>query len=241
MDRIRRSYDTVAARYAEELSGELAAKPIDRALLAALVELAAERAAAEPGAVTGPGAAAEPDVVTEPGAVSEPPVPRPPVIADIGCGPGHITAHLAGLGARAFGVDLSPGMVTEAKRRHPHLAFVAGSLLALPVRTGAVEAVVCAYTIIHLDRDERRRAFAELARVIRPGGWLLLSFHVGAEVRHLDTWWDLDVDLDFRFLDPDEVVADLDRFTVMARTEREPWPGVEVATRRCYLLARRDP
>ncbi len=49
------------------------------------------------------------------------------------------------------------------------------------------------------------------------------------------------VDLDMYFLDPAEVVAGLSEagFTVMSRTDREPWPGVELASRRCYLLCQR--
>jgi len=70
-----------------------------------------------------------------------------------------------------------------------------GSLLDLPVRDGGWAGVVCAYSIIHLSDEERFYAFAELARAISSGGWLLLSFHVSAEgvaageVLHFDEWW----------------------------------------------------
>lgn len=40
-------------------------------------------------------------------------------VADVGCGPGHVTAHLHGLGVDAFGVDLSPAMIDVARRDHP--------------------------------------------------------------------------------------------------------------------------
>jgi hypothetical protein len=87
----------------------------------------------------------------------------------------------------------------------------------------------------------------ELARVIRPGGWLLVAFHISdgvsaaGDVRHLTDWWDTPVELDFHFLDPAEVAADMAAagFTVMSRTDREPWPDVEHASRRSYLLAQR--
>jgi hypothetical protein len=77
---------------------------------------------------------------------------------------------------------------------------------------------------------------------------LLLAFHTSPEdgtereVLHLDEWWGEPVDLDFHFLDPAPVVADLEvaGFTVMARTDRQPWPGAEVPSRRCYLLCRRS-
>ena len=52
-------------------------------------------------------------------------------VADLGCGPGRITAHLADAGLAAFGVDLSPGMVAVARARHPWLRFEVGTLEAL--------------------------------------------------------------------------------------------------------------
>src|SRR5690349_18484127 len=72
------------------------------------------------------------------------------VVADVGCGPGHITAYLHRMGVDAVGVDLSPGMVAVARHRHPDLGFTVGSLLSLPVDDGGWAGAVCAYSIIHL-------------------------------------------------------------------------------------------
>jgi hypothetical protein len=128
------------------------------------------------------------------------------------------------------------------------LRFDVGSVTDLPVDTGAWAGAVAAYSIIHLNADGRRAAFAELARAVAPGGWLLLCFHVsreqyraGSQMR-LDRWWDHDVDLTFHFLEPAQVVGELSDagFTVMARTERQPWPDVEAPTRRALLLAQRQ-
>jgi hypothetical protein len=98
-----------------------------------------------------------------------------------------------------------------------------------------------------LDRDGRRAAALELARAITPGGWLLVAFHVSmadhppGSVEHVSSWWDTEVELDFRFLDPGELAADLEAagFRMMSRTDREPWPEVEQPSRRSYILARR--
>ncbi|MDT5028887.1 MAG: hypothetical protein QOE61_5313 [Micromonosporaceae bacterium] len=110
-DRVRESYDRVAERYAEEIGGELAGKPVDRALLRSLTELASTVEE-----TTGPGS-----------------------MADLGCGPGHIADYLAAQGVNTVAID-----------------------------------------------------------VIAAG------------------------------------------FVVMARTDREPWPGVELESRRCYLLCQRS-
>ena len=80
----------------------------------------------------------------------------------------------------------------------------------------------------------------ELARVIHPDGPLLVSFHTGTEVRHLDVWFDEPVDIDFHFLQNETVVAVLRHagFTVEAVIDRVAYPH-EAQTHRTYVLARR--
>jgi ubiquinone/menaquinone biosynthesis C-methylase UbiE len=205
-DSVRRSYDTVAEEYSTRLHDELAGKPLDRALLASLLEQ------------------------TEPGTV----------IADLGCGPGHVAAWLAEKGARTVGIDLSDGMVEAGRRRFAQVEFRQGDLLNLPAKDGEFGAAVAFYTIIHLDPGDLRRAFDEAARVLRPAGRLLVAFHVGAEVRHLDEWWGHDVDVDFHFLDPTHIAGLLEAagFTVEMRMDRTHYAH-EAETHRAYLLARR--
>lgn len=168
-------------------------------------------------------------------------------VGDVGCGPGHITRHLADLGLDPVGVDPSPGMVTLAARLHPDLTFRGGRLTDLDEPVSAWSGAVAPYSLIHVAPAQRAAAYAELGRVIKPRGWLLLAFHVSMEaqppgsVRHVDDWWGHPVDLDFHFIDPSEVETGLGDagFTTMARTEREPWPEVEAQSRRCHLLAQR--
>ncbi|MFJ6385818.1 class I SAM-dependent methyltransferase [Kitasatospora sp. NPDC092039] len=203
--RVRGSYDTVAEEYLGRIGGELAHKPVDRALLRVVVEEAAG----------GP-------------------------VADLGCGPGHVAGWLAEQGARVVGIDLSPRMVELARRERPGAVFRAGDLLALPAADGEFAAAVALYSVIHLEPAELTPAFAEMRRVLRPGGVLLVSFHLGSEVRRMEEWWGHPVDVDFHFLEADTVAAHLTGagFTVEARLERESLPE-EAATRRGYLLARR--
>lgn len=162
-------------------------------------------------------------------------------IADLGCGPGHVAAWLAAHGAAAVGVDLSPGMVAVARREYPGVDFRAGDFLALPATDGEFGAAVALYSIIHLEPGELARAFAEIRRVLRPGGQALVAFHAGTEVRHLDQWWDQTVDLDFRFFEPAQVttIMEGEGLHVVAQLERASYPH-EVETRRAYLLAQRQ-
>jgi ubiquinone/menaquinone biosynthesis C-methylase UbiE len=102
-------------------------------------------------------------------------------VADVGCGAGRITAHLRQLGVDAFGIDLSPGMIEVARRDHPGLRFDLGSMTDLTLAGASLAGLVAWYSLIHVPDDEISSVFAHFQRVLRPGGPLLLSFHVGDE------------------------------------------------------------
>ncbi|MEU4393402.1 class I SAM-dependent methyltransferase [Kribbella sp. NPDC023855] len=100
-------------------------------------------------------------------------------VADVGCGPGHVTAHLNELGVDAFGIDLSPGMIDVARRDHPGLRFEVGSMTELHLGDASVAGLLAWWSLIHIPDDEVPTVFAHFHRVLRPGGPLQLGFHVG--------------------------------------------------------------
>jgi SAM-dependent methyltransferase len=163
-------------------------------------------------------------------------------ICDLGCGPGQVARYLAEGGARALGVDLAPGMLAEARRLNPGLAFCAGDMLALPVAEGAWGGIAAFYSLIHIDRARLPAALAELRRALCPGGWLLAAFHLGRDTVHLDEWWGAAVRLDFHFFETDELcraLADAG-FRALEALERDPYPpAVEHQSRRAYLFAQK--
>ncbi|MFF7635224.1 class I SAM-dependent DNA methyltransferase [Kitasatospora sp. NPDC008050] len=100
-------------------------------------------------------------------------------VADLGCGSGRITAHLRDLGVDAFGIDLSPAMIEVARRDHPGLRFEVGSMTDLDLAEASIAGLVAWYSLIHLPDEEIGSVFRQFRRVLRPGGPLLLAFHVG--------------------------------------------------------------
>jgi SAM-dependent methyltransferase len=130
-------------------------------------------------------------------------------VVEVGSGPGHVTAYLARKGVPATGIDLSPAMVAEARRRFPGVSFEVGDLrrLSRPATSAAWAAVLGWYSLIHLGASELPDAVAALARPLAPGGWLVLALHAGAEVRHLGEWFGHAVDLDVVLHEPAAVVG----------------------------------
>ncbi|MER5726898.1 class I SAM-dependent methyltransferase [Streptomyces sp. NPDC002138] len=96
--------------------------------------------------------------------------------ADVGCGPGHLTAMLHDLGLDAFGLDLSPAMVDHARRAHPALRFDEARMESLPLEDRTLGGILAHYSMIHTPPAEVPRLLAEQARVLAPGGLLLVSF-----------------------------------------------------------------
>jgi SAM-dependent methyltransferase len=158
---------------------------------------------------------------------------------DLGCGPGHVARYLQERGVQVVGIDLSPAMVSHARELNPAIEFRQGDMRSLEVEDGAWGGIVAFYSLIHIPPLEIVEVLAELRRILRPGGLLLLAFHIGEEVLHLDEWWGRQVSLDFIFSRPEEVVGFLESagFQVEEVVEREPYPGVEHPSRRAYIFA----
>lgn len=89
--------------------------------------------------------------------------------ADVGCGPGHLTAMLHDLGLDAFGLDLSPAMIDHARRAHPELRFGEARMEALPVEDGTLGGVLAHYSMIHTPPGELPALLTEQVRVLAPG------------------------------------------------------------------------
>jgi SAM-dependent methyltransferase len=163
-------------------------------------------------------------------------------ICDLGCGVGQVAAYLHGRGASVCGIDLSTEMIKQARRLNPDVAFRQGNMLELTgVADDSFGAIAAFYSIIHIPRPSLVDALREMKRVLCPGGRLLLTFHIGQKDIHLDEWWDKPVSLDFYFFETEAMKGCLTQagFELEEVIERDPYPDVEVQTRRAYIFARK--
>ncbi|MPY59144.1 class I SAM-dependent methyltransferase [Streptomyces spongiae] len=94
-------------------------------------------------------------------------------VLDAACGTGRHTAYLRELGHDVIGVDASPEMLAQARKRLPDVEFHEADLHQLPLPDNAVDTVVCTLALTHV--PELAPVLAEFARVLRPGGHLVLS------------------------------------------------------------------
>lgn len=162
------------------------------------------------------------------------------LLCDLGCGPGQVARYLRDGGGRCFGLDLSAGMLAQAQSLNPDIAFVQGSMLRLGLRSNSLAGIAAFYSIIHIPREQVIAALSEIHRVLRPGGLLLLAFHLGTEVLHEDELWGCPVDFDaVLFTNPDmSGYLAAAGFTILRALERGPYAeDVEYQSRRGYILS----
>lgn len=165
------------------------------------------------------------------------------IICDMGCGPGQIAGYLHGRGVKVCGVDLSSEMVRQARSLNPEIPFQQGDMCALTdVADDSYGGVAAFYAIVHLPRAQVVGALRELKRVLRPGGVLLLAFHIGLETKHVDEFLGKQVSIDFFFFETEEVKGylKLAGFELEEVIERDPYAeAVEYQSRRAYIFARK--
>jgi ubiquinone/menaquinone biosynthesis C-methylase UbiE len=102
-------------------------------------------------------------------------------VFEAGCGTGLLLREAAAVARSAVGLDLSRGMLTPARARG--LTVIQGSLTEVPVPSASFDLVYCMKVLAHIPPIER--AVAELARLVRPGGHLLLEFYNPFSLRYL--------------------------------------------------------
>lgn len=151
-------------------------------------------------------------------------------VLDAGCGAGRMSRYLADRGCAVQGVDLSPGMIEMAQRDHPDLEFAVASLTDLPFPDDTFAGVMVWYSAIHTPPEGQPQIFAEVARVLRPGGHVLVGLQSGEGTRDVSTAYARfghDIELERYLYTADEVAALAAEvgLTEVARMVRRPREG----------------
>ncbi|MEU1469461.1 class I SAM-dependent methyltransferase [Streptomyces sp. NPDC005761] len=161
-------------------------------------------------------------------------------VADLGCGPGHVAAHLDTLGLSVFGIDASRAMIETARRTHPDLRFDTGDMAAPDIADGVLGGVLSRWSVIHTPPPELPVILSQFHRVLAPGGHLLIGFSASDGPSHPTQVFDHAVAPAYRWW-PDHLAALLRAagLAEVARMVREPQPADRRQFRETYLLARK--
>jgi SAM-dependent methyltransferase len=162
-------------------------------------------------------------------------------VCDMGCGPGHVARYLRDAGASVFGLDLSLGMLKQARKLNADIPFREGNMMSLDLADGTLAGIAAFYAIVNIPKPSLLVIFREMARVLRSGGLLLLAFHAGDQVLQEEELWGHKLSMSFLFFQPSEIQLDLEAagFVIEEVVEREPYPDVEYPSRRAYMFARK--
>ncbi|MBZ4322817.1 class I SAM-dependent methyltransferase [Streptomyces huiliensis] len=158
-------------------------------------------------------------------------------VLDVGCGPGTVTAYLAERGLDVSGVDLSPRMVENARRLHPHCRFEVASATDLDLEEASLGGILGWWSLFNLPRDVLPQVFARFARALKPGGYLLTATHVGdGDFPRTEAYGDVPVRWTTYRWRPERYVELIERAGLRTVAElRLPaggWPGVVVMAER---------
>ncbi len=162
-------------------------------------------------------------------------------VLDVGCGPGHATAHLAARGVDVSGVDLSPRMVEHARRLHPGHRFSVASATDVVLEPGSLGGVLGWWSLFNLPRDVLPVVLDRFARALVPGGQVVVGTHVGdGEVHRTEAYGGVPVRWTTHLWQPEQLAA------LLAAAGLEPvvelrFPATAPVGREQVLLVSRRP
>ncbi|MBP2387072.1 class I SAM-dependent DNA methyltransferase [Paeniglutamicibacter kerguelensis] len=161
-------------------------------------------------------------------------------VADLGCGTGRIARYLSERGLDVRGMDLSPKMIEIARRENPGLSFDVGSLEDLDMADESCAGVLAWYSIIHAPMEVLPQIFAEMHRVLRPGGFALLAFQSGNESVKVSRAYGHEVSFTAHRLDPEYIASLLEAAGFARHSSTVRQPGPMESTPQAYLMMRKE-
>jgi ubiquinone/menaquinone biosynthesis C-methylase UbiE len=102
-------------------------------------------------------------------------------VLEVGCATGTLTLaakQAAGPSGKVYGIDIIPGMIEASQRKaaqaNVDITFQLGSIDSIPFPDSHFDQVMCSFMIFHMSDETRRKGIAEIQRVLKPGGRLLI-------------------------------------------------------------------
>ena len=163
------------------------------------------------------------------------------IICDIGCGAGQVSRFLRDKGKDVFGMDLSEGMLKEARRLNPDIRFVQGNMKKLPVADGGWGGIVGFFALCHMPRKKIPSIFQEWNRALEPGGTMMLGYHIGNGTFRRTEFYGKKVEIHCTMFMSAEMKHYLSGagFEIDGWLDRPPYPGFENNNWRGFILARK--
>jgi SAM-dependent methyltransferase len=161
-------------------------------------------------------------------------------VLDLGCGPGQVGRYLAQRGLRVVGIDLALQMLLVARRRTGNRSLTCGDMRSIPFAARSFSGVVAFYSMHHLPRSELRTALAEIRRILRPAGFLVVATHLGESEAYSSRFLGHEIEtVGGTLYGADELLGMLESesFVVEDVRYRDPLPH-EHESRRIYVTAR---
>ncbi|MGQ0665945.1 MAG: class I SAM-dependent methyltransferase, partial [Nitrospiraceae bacterium] len=116
-------------------------------------------------------------------------LPRRGVLLDLGCGGGQDSRYLHRVGYRVLGLDRTTALLQFAKARAPSVPFILADMRALPVRTGSLDGIWAAASLIHLPKRNVTGLLATLRHLLKPAGLVAVTVTYGSHSRVMRTGW----------------------------------------------------
>ena len=161
-------------------------------------------------------------------------------VAEIGCGPGEISAYLKYKGLNMIGIDISTEMIQIAKKLNPAITFQTGDVFNLDFKDNSFAGVLAPFLFVNHESKEIRKGIQQIHRVLVPNGLFYLSFHTGGDRIMVEDFLVEQNPLEFVFLDIDEVseIIANNGFEVIESIVRSPYKNVEHQNKRAYIFCR---